>query len=113
MADMADTLRQLLGENADSKLSGIMNILNDSSGTPAQQNPTPSPDMSAPELFSQAQQLFEGLSAVKNDERSALLNSLKPFMSKERQNSIDNAVKMMSLAHLSQFFTDGGGKQNV
>ena len=112
MADMMDTLKGLLGDNADDKLSGIMKILNpDTSDTT--EKPAPRPDSTVdisdkasitPEMIMAAQSLIENLSSKQDDDRTRLLMSLKPYMSQTRQTSIDSAVKMLNLAHMSQFF---------
>lgn len=114
MADMMDTLKGLLGDNADDKISGIMKILN-SESTPAQEdNHTPEPQASAmensdapaitPEMIMAAQSLMSKLSASQDDDRTKLLMSLKPYMSQTRKSTIDSAVKMLNLAQMSQFF---------
>lgn len=113
MADMMDTLKGLLGDGADEKLNNIMQIINSDN-----QNPPPSPepqpeltppltdlgDTISPEMLMAAQSIIGSMSQKGDDERTKLLKSLKPFMRKERQDTIDSAVKMLNLAHLSQFF---------
>lgn len=110
MADMMDTLKGLLGDNADEKLGNIMQILNPDNSTAAPP-PTPEPsqnsdlsDTITPEMLMAAQSIIGSMSKNGDDERTKLLKSLKPFMRKERQDTIDSAVKMLNLAHLSQFF---------
>lgn len=102
MADMMDTLKGLLGDNADEKINNVMNMLksedtahSDSSGDGA---------AVTPELLSQAQGLLQQISSAGNDDRSRLLMSLKPYMRKNRQDTIDNAVKLLNVAQLSQLF---------
>ncbi len=119
MSDIMDTLKGLLGDNADEKLSGIMQILgqgNSGSGesdeisAPAQN--TPETDIGiTPEMLISIQKIMTQLNRSRDDDRTKLLNSLKPYMRKERQNTIDNAVKMLGMAQLSELFK--GGDINV
>lgn len=113
MADMMDTLKGLLGDNADDKLNGIMKILNsdspkdesesDASKQQEQQEATDSPTIT-PEMIMAAQSLMSKLSSSGDDDRTRLLMSLKPYMSQTRKSTIDSAVKMLNLAQMSQFF---------
>lgn len=114
MADMMDTLKGLLGDNAEDKISGIMKILNSDSTPTNEESNTHQPEISAsessdiptitPEMIMAAQSIMSKLSAAEDDDRSRLLMSLKPYMRKSRQTSIDSAVKMLNLAQMSQFF---------
>ncbi len=112
MADMMDTLKGLLGDNADEKLSGIMSILNpDSSQNELpQQQDTPAADKNSagitPEMLNAAQAIFSRISQSGDDDRTKLLMSLKPYMRKTRQDSIESAVKMLNMAQMSQFFKE-------
>ena len=113
MADMMDTLKGLLGDNAEDKISGIMKILNsDNSQTESETSP-PSQESAAlntdipaitPEMIMAAQSIMSKLSSGEDDDRARLLMSLKPYMRESRKSSIDSAVKMLNLAQMSQFF---------
>ncbi|MGM9936438.1 MAG: hypothetical protein ACI38A_03750 [Candidatus Ornithomonoglobus sp.] len=118
MADMMDTLKGLLGDNADEKLNGILGILNsdkpaagsEASSAPhdtAEQN-TSAPDPSglpvSPEMLLQAQQLMSRISSTGDDNRANLLKSLKPFMRESRRDTIDEAIKFMNLAQITKLF---------
>lgn len=109
MADMTDTLKSLLGDNADEKINGIMQILNNGNndnpvqGGESQKNDDSLPQIT-PEMISMAQSVMSRLSASGDDDRTKLLMSLKPYMRNSRRQSIDTAVKMLNLANMSQFF---------
>ena len=103
MADLGDTLKGLLGDNADDKLGSIMSALNIDSSQPA-----PSSGGISPELMMQAQGLLKSLTSAGGDSRSNLLMSLKPYMREERRGMIDNAVKLLNIAKLAQLFGNGG-----
>lgn len=110
MADMTDTLKSLLGDNADEKINGIMQILNNGNadnsaqGGDEGQKTDDSPPQITPEMISMAQSVMSRLSDSGDDDRTKLLMSLKPYMRNSRRQSIDTAVKMLNLANLSQFF---------
>lgn len=112
MADMMDTLKGLLGDNADEKLSGIMSILNAEKPdneteefVPADE-PSENPVGITPEMLSAAQALMSRMSSSGDSDRTRLLMSLKPYMSKSRRDSIDSAVKMLNMAEMSKFFKE-------
>ena len=112
MADMMDTLKGLLGDNADEKINTIMSALNksddDGSDPPTTIESAPvSSSAISPELLIQAQGLLSQLTSAENDTRANLLLSLKPYMRSSRQGSIDSALKMLNIARLSQLFKGG------
>ena len=101
MADIADTLKNLLGDNADEKISSVMNMLSENTTTSNTENNSDS------NIISQANGLISQLSHIPGDDRSNLLMSLKPFMRQSRKDSIDKAVKMLNFAQLSHLLGEG------
>ncbi len=123
MADMMETLKEILGDNADEKINTVLGMLggdNKADSSPASGIDTKGAENAisallgtgrpqdsggiTPELFSQAQGLMKQLSTLGGDDRSRLLMSLKPFMRESRRQSIDSAVKLLRLAQLSHMF---------
>lgn len=118
MADMMDTLKGLLGDNADEKLNGILGILNSDKPAEGGEVSSAARDMTAPdnaakntsgpsvspEFLLQAQQLMSQISSTGSDDRTALLKSLKPFMRESRRETIDDAIKLMNFAQISKLF---------
>lgn len=107
MADMMDTLKELLGDNAEEKLGAVMGALNGSGSESGGAAPTPILPPSgaiSPDLLMQAQGLIKQLSSAGTDTRARLLLSLKPYMRQSRQTTIDSAIKLLNIARLSQFF---------
>ena len=104
MADMIETLKNILGDDAENKLGSVMNALNSDSAQgqhlPSEQSGT---GINSDLLF-QAQNFINQLSNAGGDTRSNLLISLKPYMRQSRRNSIDQAVKLLNLAQLSQLY---------
>lgn len=123
MADMMSTLKGFLGDNADEKIKGAMEMLKssgmlDSSGDmgekiensidakePKNQVAANFPKITPEglEMMGQIKNMFDQMTNS-NDQRSNLLLSLKPFMRKERQRSIDRVTKMMNIARFSGLF---------
>ncbi len=96
MADAMDTLKNILGDNAEDKIKNVMNSF--SSGG----DNVPGDD--SMEYLMQMKNIVDGLSTSRSDPRSNLLMSLKPYMRQSRQRSIDSAVKLLNLTKLSKLF---------
>lgn len=94
MADAMDTLKNLLGDGAEDKIKNVMNSFSGDS---------PSAESESMEV-AQIREMINQLGSSRNDPRSNLLMSLKPYMRETRRNSIDSAVKLLNLTKLSQLF---------
>lgn len=123
MADMMSTLKGFLGDNADEKIKGAMEMLKSSgmlessgnmaekiensieTGEPKKQMPANFPKITPEglEMMGQIKNMFDQMTNS-NDQRSNLLMSLKPFMRTERQRSIDRVTKIMNIARFSGLF---------
>lgn len=99
MADMMDTLKQVLGDDAEEKIKSVLSSLSNSEGESKQEE---SSSIDIGELM-KLKTIAEELSNT-NDARSNLLLSLKPFMRSTRQKGIDNAVRLLSLSKLGSLF---------
>ncbi len=88
-----DTLKDLLGDNAEDKIKSVMDMLKGEGNG----NDNNSLDLS------KIQEIGNILSA-QDDERSRLLLSLKPFMRSSRQKGIDSAIKLLALSKFSGLF---------
>ena len=97
MADIADTLKELLG--SDDKLSNIVDTLSDNGG-----NSMPALNS---DMIQMAQGLMKQLSSA-GDRRSGLLLSLRPYMKEDRQSAIDTAVKLLNILRFAEMFGSGG-----
>ncbi len=106
MADMMETLKSLLGDNAEEKLSSVMNMLGTEKNDSSQAAMPITSDISEPDLLIQAQSLLNKLSSG-GDDRSNLLMSLRPYMREDRKKTIDSAVKLLNMAQLSELFKGG------
>ncbi len=96
MSDAMDTLKNLLGDNAEDKIKNVMNSIS--------QNGDDAQGDDSAEYLMQMKNLIDGLSSSHSDPRSNLLMSLRPYMRSNRQKSIDSAVKLLNLTKLSKLF---------
>lgn len=101
MADIADTLKGLLGDGAEDTIKNVMGSLQKNDTTPTIS------DADSMASLMQIKQIAEGLATSRSDPRANLLLSLKPYMREGRKQSIDNAVKMMGMLKIVQLL----GKQ--
>lgn len=114
MADMMDTLKDLLGDDADNKLNSIMQIINPNGNRNAASGPTEQVKAQngddgfniTPEMLLTIQNTMKRLQNGGGDDRTRLLMSLKPYMRKARRDTIDSAVKMLNMSQLSQIFKE-------
>lgn len=124
MADMMDTLKGLLGDNADGKIQNAMDMLKKSGlmNTSEKDNSIEkvaeeigkdiktgddagitgiSPE--GAEFINQIRGLVTRMSNT-NDRRSDLLRSLRPFMRTERQQTIDRAIRVLNIGRFAGIF---------
>lgn len=97
MADMMDTLKGILGDDAEDKIKTVLNGLQSGGGA------LPAAETDVNDYVSQIKNLV-GQMGHANDSRSNLLMSLKPYMREERRQSIDNAVKILNLTRIAGLF---------
>lgn len=126
--DLLNSLKGMLGDNADEKINAVMGMLKGNSPTDnisqnmqAVENDITVSNSNSGTPVSIANNLQNGISAegleylgkIKNiidemgsanDPRSNLLMSLRPYMRETRQRSIDNAVKILNLSRFSGLF---------
>lgn len=104
---MLDTLKGLLGDNADEKLDGIMKIINpDGAQAPPIQVADPSSEQNeiSPEMLAMLKTVMSKMGNGAKDDRTKLLMSLKPYMGEDRQSTIDSAIKMLNLSQFGELF---------
>ena len=64
--------------------------------------------MSDIETIMKIQKIMSVFGNQKDDTNTAFLNSLKPFLKKERQKKVEQAAKLMSVAKVIKVFKDSG-----
>lgn len=95
MADAMDTLKNLLGDDAEDKIKNVMSSFSsDGSGGGGEESME----------VAQIREMINQLGSSRSDPRSNLLMSLKPYMRESRRRSIDSAVRLLNLTKLSQLF---------
>ena len=57
--------------------------------------------------------LLQELNGSRNDERTALLYALKPFLRPERREKVDTALRLARLFHVGKEFFKGFGDEHV
>lgn len=97
MADIGEMLGKILED--PKSLETVMGLLGGLSDTsdPHEQAP---PEKGAPDM----EKLIKAAGVLRqgDDERCTLLLSLRPFVSAERQNRIDQSVKMLKLLKIAE-----------
>lgn len=101
MDDIENTLKSILGDDAEEKIKSALSSL----GAPKPDSgATGNMDISPADFglndAARLKGMIEGMLSSRNDPRSNLLMSLRPYMRAERQKSIDSAVKLMGLLSL-------------
>ncbi len=91
MADISDTLKDILGDDAEDKIRNIMGSLSDGGGEGKGIDT---------EYIDQMRRLA-GMLDSGNDSRARLLQSLKPYMRDTRKRSIDTAIRLLNISKLA------------
>lgn len=100
MADAMDTLKNILGDDAEDKIKNVMSSLSSSNDDTA----ADSFDADNLSQLMQLKDIMQSVTSNRNDPRTNLLLSLKPYMRSNRQRSIDSAVKILGLTNLTKLF---------
>ena len=91
MADIADTLKGLLGAGAEDKIKDVLDTVTVDDGQRS---------VGKDAELTQLRAMLESMTMNKNDPRANLLMSLKPYMREERQQSVESAVKLMGIFNI-------------
>ena len=112
MADNStlNTLKGLLGDDAEQKIQAVMNSLSSSgekeNSSSKELAPTANIKQSSPvdtqglEEIMKIKDIITELGNSNSDSRANLLLSLKPFLRQSRQRSVDSAVRLLNLTKL-------------
>ncbi len=98
MADAIDTLKSILGDDAEDKIKNVMNSLG------SDEPKMPNANIESLDYIMQLKSIISQLGNSHDDPRSNLLLSLRPYMRSNRQRSIDSAVKLLNMTKLAQLF---------
>ncbi len=97
MADAMDTLKNILGDDAEDKIKNVLGSFSSSDETQM-----PSVNTGNLDQLMQLKSVIDGITTNRNDPRTNLLMSLKPYMRNGRQKSIDSAIKLLGLTNLTK-----------
>lgn len=66
------------------------------------------------ETIMRMKSMFDGMKTKKNDPRSNLLLSLKPYLREEKKGKVDEAIRFMGMSQMLQFMGPlGGDRKNA
>ena len=102
---LLESLMGALGDNPSEKIGQMLSSLTASqdAAEPEEQQQTENTDGGIDfEMIMKLQGLMGKLSGGENDERSALLCALKPFLSEEKRPQVDQAIKLLKLSSLAK-----------
>lgn len=89
MADVMETLKGILGDDAEDKINNAMSTL------------TGNDEDNSVDYVSEMKQLIDRMGGSRSDPRANLLMSLRPYLRESRRQSIDGAVRLLNLSKLS------------
>ncbi len=99
MADAMDTLKNILGDDAEDKIKSVMDSISSPSSTAGGEGYSGAESLNQ---IMQMKNLMQNLTMNRNDPRTNLLLSLKPYMRGTRQHSIDSAVRLIGLTSVAR-----------
>ena len=97
MADAMDTLKNILGDDAEDKIKTVMNSLSSADNTSEEIDSS-----NGLNQIMQIKNIMDSMAVNKNDPRTNLLLSLKPYMREGRKHSIDSAVRLLGLTNVTK-----------
>lgn len=98
MADAMDALKNILGDGAEDTIKNVMSSLSAPNDASDREINTDNLNQ-----MMQLKSIVDSMTNNRNDPRSNLLMSLKPYMRTGRQRSIDTVVKILGFTSLTKF----------
>lgn len=109
MAEFNDMLNSILSSPKEmEKIMGLARELSGSSGEEPEKKPEadaggiPGLGDISPRAMAAIGRLFGKLSGEKRDDKTALMESVKPYLRPERREALDRAVKIARIAHVAR-----------
>lgn len=105
---LVDNLMAMLGENSSDTIGQMLSALSDSKteGKDEEKNESDTGIGFDPSLFIKLQGLMGELNSSEQDNRSALLTAIKPFLSENKQPKVDQAIKLLKLTKIAKTAQD-------
>ena len=108
MADLQDTIRQIMGDpEAMRQVQSLGEQLGLSGSAPAKPAPPENPPGNA-EMMSALAKLAPMMNAPRNDEITALLNALQPFLGEEKRARLQRAQRLVGLLRMIPLLKKSG-----
>ena len=119
MGNLMNQINQILKNNdVPDELKNIVNNLKNSSNNKdnnSNEDKSSSDDSGSPELdintILKMKQIMDSMNSNKNDPRTNLLLSLKPYLKESRREKVDQYVKLFSLEKAFETFSSLGGEK--
>ena len=119
MGNLMNQINQILKNNdVPDELKNIVNNLKNSSNNKdnnSNENKSSSDDSGSPELdintILKMKQIMDSMNSNKNDPRTNLLLSLKPYLKESRREKVDQYVKLFGLEKAFETFSSLGGEK--
>ena len=96
--ELISSLLGMLGDNPEEKIKSALSSLTD--GKTQEQEDAKEPSGLDMDSILKIGGLLSSLN--ENDERTSLLNALKPFLSDEKKPKVDSALKLLKLAKMAE-----------
>ena len=109
---LVDNLMAMLGDNPSETIGQMLSALSDSTkkedenDTLEENKETDSGFGFDPSMLIKLQGLMGQLNNTEQDNRSALLAAIKPFLSEEKQPKVDQAIKLLKLSKIAKTAQD-------
>ena len=93
-------------------INNIMGMLNNNSNNNSSDNSgTSSPDIDLDTLL-KMKSIIDKMNTKKDDPRSKLLNSLRPYLKQSRQDKLDQYIQLMNMSKIIDILPFIGGDNN-
>lgn len=118
MSEFEDRLNSILNdpEQMDKIANMAKSLMGSGSGDTAEPQTVPAQPFDGldPGMLQGISKIMSGLNNKQDDEKTALLEAMKPYLGEKRRAKMDRAMKIAKMARLAELaFGEFGGKFNV
>ena len=110
MSEIQDKINQILSNpEALRQVQSLGEQLGLANANPEPPKPKPKPEIPGDDILRTVTRLAPVMNSVKrDDDTTRLLNSLRPFLSREKQEKLDRAEKMIKFIRIIPLLKDNG-----
>lgn len=121
MSDLIAKLNSMLGSDSNNNLKDIINNFssntnasdNNTSNTSTSDNSGDDPGFNIDfDTIMKMKSVIDAMNSKKNDPRSKLLMSLKPYLKESRKQKLDQYVQLLNMSSVFELFKENGGDSN-